>query len=68
MTDKNSLRIVDAGDGSGDGMLGLSQEYLDQFGWKIGDALLVRIPVGEPRTLVLIRATDNTEPTQPNSC
>lgn len=35
--------IVDAGDGSGDGILELPDELMEQLGWKIGDTLALAV-------------------------
>lgn len=49
------LSIVDADDGSGDGMLQLPQDILDQLGWEIGDFLDIEVVEDEGRTVILIR-------------
>lgn len=45
--------IVDAGDGTGDGIIEISNELLDSLGWREGDVLSVE--VREPLALVVQR-------------
>lgn len=45
--------IVDAGDGTGDGIIEIPKELLDSLGWRVGDVLSV--VVREPSVLVVER-------------
>ncbi|MBC3861534.1 hypothetical protein H8K32_05420 [Undibacterium jejuense] len=50
---KFTTTIVDAGDGTGDGMIEIPDELLAALGWHEGDVLNVK--VREPSVLVLER-------------
>jgi len=50
---KFTTTVVDAGDGTGDGMLEIPDELLAALGWREGDVLNVK--VHEPSVLVLER-------------
>lgn len=53
---KWQLTVVDAGDGSGDGILPLPEELIKQLGWKVDDRL--SLFAGEEGGLVLKRHSD----------
>lgn len=50
---KFTTTVIDAGDGSGDGIIEIPNELLDSLGWRVGDVLSVI--VREPSVLVVER-------------